>query len=153
MGYIEKNLLPGESIIYRTQISRIIFVYPLVALIIATIFAAMIWGSDAAGKTFAILLFLVLVPMEVNAYFRYRTSEFGVTNNRVLFKVGLIRRKSLETMLSKIEGIEVDQGILGRIFNYGSIVIKGTGGTSNPFSQIDAPLDFRKKVQEQIASK
>ena len=70
-----------------------------------------------------------------------------------MIKTGFIRRNSLETLLTKVEGIQVNQGMLGRILNYGTIIVKGTGGTSNPFHKIDAPLEFRKKVQEQIALK
>ena len=85
-------------------------------------------------------------------YITYSTSEFGVTNKRVLVKVGFIKRHSLETLLTKVEGISVDQGILGRILGYGSIVITGTGGTKEPFHKINAPFEFRKQVQEQIAT-
>ncbi len=68
-----------------------------------------------------------------------------------MVKVGFIRRNSLEVLLNKVEGIQVNQSILGRIMGYGSIIISGTGGTQNPFHKITAPLDFRKKAQEQIA--
>jgi hypothetical protein len=54
-------------------------------------------------------------------------------------------------LLNKVEGIQVNQSILGRILEFGSITISGTGGTKNPFHKIDAPLEFRKKAQEQIA--
>ena len=153
MGYIESNLMNGESIIYRAKLSKIIFIFPVITLLILTIIAGIIWDVAAAITGFFFLLLIVIIPVEISSYIRYRSSEFGITNNRVLIKVGLIRRNSHETMLSKIEGIQVDQGILGRLFNYGSIIIKGTGGTSNPFKQIDAPLEFRKKVQEQISLK
>jgi len=53
-------------------------------------------------------------------------------------------------LLNKVEGIQVNQGILGRILGFGSITVSGTGGTKDPFHKIDAPLEFRKKVQEQI---
>ena len=96
--------------------------------------------------------YLIALIWAVSAFISFKTSEFGITNKRVLIKVGFIRRNSLETLLTKVEGIQVNQGILGRIFNYGTIMVKGTGGTSNPFHKIEAPMEFRKKVQEQIAS-
>ncbi|PIU51164.1 hypothetical protein COS91_05900 [Candidatus Desantisbacteria bacterium CG07_land_8_20_14_0_80_39_15] len=88
----------------------------------------------------------------IPVFISFKTSEFGITNKRVLFKIGFIRRNSLEILLTKIEGIQVNQGILGRILNYGTIIVRGTGGTGSPFRKIEAPLEFRKKVQEQIAS-
>ena len=56
----------------------------------------------------------------------------------------------MEVLLSKVEGIQVDQGIFGRILGYGSIIVTGTGGIQNPFKKIKAPLEFRKRVQEQL---
>jgi uncharacterized membrane protein YdbT with pleckstrin-like domain len=75
-----------------------------------------------------------------------------VTNRRVLIKVGFIRRHSLELLLPKVEGIAVDQGILGRILGYGTIIVTGTGGTKEPFRNIIAPMEFRKMVQQQTSS-
>ena len=85
----------------------------------------------------------------LSSYINFTSSEFGVTNRRVLIKVGFIRRRSLELLLSKVEGIGVDQGIPGRIFGYGTIIVTGTGGTKEPFRNITAPMEFRKTVQEQ----
>ncbi len=70
----------------------------------------------------------------------------------MIAKVGFIRRNSLEVLLNKVEGIEVDQAILGRILGFGSITISGTGGTHEPFHHIDAPLEFRKQALEQISA-
>ncbi len=67
-------------------------------------------------------------------------------------KVGFIRRKSLEVLLSKVEGIQVDQSILGRILGFGSVTIIGTGGTQDQFDMLKSPFEFRRKAQEQIAS-
>lgn len=151
MSYIEENLTPGEYVVYRTSLSKATFVFPIIAIIVCTVITAIIWDGATAFVFFIFLLIGVVVPWEIGAYLQYKSSEFGITNKRVLIKIGLIRRVSLETMLSKVEGIQVFQGILGRLLNYGTIIIKGTGGTSNPFTQIDSPLEFRKKVQEQIS--
>jgi uncharacterized membrane protein YdbT with pleckstrin-like domain len=105
-------------------------------------------GSGAVGGLF---IFLAALTGSFS-FINYSTSEFAVTNKRVLVKVGWIRRHSIETLLTKVEGIGVNQGILGRILGYGTIVVTGTGGTKEPFHKIDAPLEFRKRVQEQIAA-
>jgi uncharacterized membrane protein YdbT with pleckstrin-like domain len=76
------------------------------------------------------------------------TSEYAITNKRVIIKVGLIRRRTIEMNISKIESINVDQTILGRILGYGDIAIVGTGGTKETFDTVSSPIQFRKKFQE-----
>jgi uncharacterized membrane protein YdbT with pleckstrin-like domain len=76
------------------------------------------------------------------------TDEFAITNKRVIIKTGLISRKTFEMNHSKIESVNVDQGILGRILGYGTIRIVGSGGTKEVFPKIQRPLEFRKKFQE-----
>lgn len=100
-----------------------------------------------------LLAFVTAIVAVINwltAFVSYQTSEYGLTNKRVLVKVGFIKRQSLEIFLQKIEGIKVNQSIFGRFFGYGTIIIIGTGGTQNFFSLIQDPLVYRKKVQEQI---
>ncbi|MDQ3673152.1 MAG: PH domain-containing protein, partial [Gemmatimonadota bacterium] len=80
----------------------------------------------------------------------YTTSEFAVTNKRVVIKVGWLSRRTVETMLSKVEGINVDQSFVGRLFGYGSIIITGTGGSQEPFRNIGNPFEFRRQVQAQV---
>ncbi|MGC4000144.1 MAG: PH domain-containing protein [Anaeromyxobacter sp.] len=84
------------------------------------------------------------------AYLSMSTAEFGVTSKRVMIKVGFIRRQSLETLLTKVEGVAVNQGILGRILGYGTIVVNGTGSTRTPFANISEPDAFRRAVQNQL---
>ncbi|MCX5814164.1 MAG: PH domain-containing protein [Proteobacteria bacterium] len=79
---------------------------------------------------------------------RRATSEFVITNKRVIVKVGLIRRKTLEMNLQKIESVNVEQGIMARILGYGTVTIVGTGGTRESFTDIRKPLMFRRKFQE-----
>lgn len=145
MGYIDDNLMNGEQVVYRTKLHKIVFFGPVIFFVLTIFFAITV--LELSGFTF-----LVSIIWAISAFINFKTSEFGITNKRVLIKVGFIGRNSLETLLTKVEGIQVNQGILGRIFNYGTIIIKGTGGTSNPFHKIDSPLEFRKKVQEQIAA-
>lgn len=80
------------------------------------------------------------------------TSEFAITNKRVIIKVGLLRRRTLEMNLSKIESINVNQTIIGRILGYGDIVVVGTGGTKEPFACIGSPIKFRKAYQDAEAN-
>lgn len=81
-------------------------------------------------------------------FIRQATSEYAITNKRVIIKVGLISRRTLEMNLSKIESVNVNQSILARLLGYGSIVVIGTGGTRETFHDIAEPLVFRRKFQE-----
>jgi uncharacterized membrane protein YdbT with pleckstrin-like domain len=150
MSYVDKNLMPSEKVIYRTHLHWVVFLWPILWFVVA------IWlysAGVANGSIFATLvLLLIAFPMLFDAFVARRTSEFAVTNKRVLIKTGLIRRHSLETLLNKIEGIHVEQGILGRIVDYGTIIITGTGGSKEPFHRIANPMEFRRRVQEQIVA-
>ena len=87
-------------------------------------------------------LFALLFPLIDSA-----TSEFGVTNKRVIIKVGFLRRKTLELLLRHVEAISVDQSVMGRLLNYGAVTLTGTGGVKEVFHNISKPLEFRRKIQ------
>ncbi len=118
-NYVENNLIAGEQIKYETTYHWVIF-FSLKSLFTLTI-----------------------APL-VDKY----TDEFAITNKRVVIKTGLISRKTIELNLNKIESVNVDQTIFGRIFGFGSITIIGIGGTREAFVNIRKPLEFRKKFQE-----
>ena len=146
--YIEKNLLSNESLSYQTKRHWIIFILPLFFSIAAVFF---LMQKDLL-ILLGYLLSIVSVVLWLNALTTYITSEFGVTNKRVLVKVGFIQRKSWETLLQKVAGIEVNQSILGRMLGFGTIIVISTGGAKDKFDGINNPLLLRKKVQEQIES-
>lgn len=153
MNYIDKNLLKGEKVLFRTKRHWITFAAPsffalLGALAIFSGIAGIASGLDGSGG--ALLVGLLLILPLVFAYLDYISSEFAVTNKRVIGKSGFLRRNSIEILLSKIEAINVEQGIIGRILNYGSITTGGTGSTKNPFSRISDPFSVRRHVQEQV---
>ena len=109
----------------------------------------LLFGGEA--RLFGLILILLLViPFSILTYLDIKTSEFVVTNKRVIVKVGVIRRYSLELLLSKIEGLRIEQGILGRIFDYGTVVASGTGSSQSPFFYITRPLQLQRCVYEQI---
>src|SRR5438552_1262881 len=149
MGYVEDNLMPGEEVTYRAHLHWVIY---LRAILIALLGLALtIAGSSRSD--FSVLVYLGAAVLVVAAvvwfvqWVKSRTSEFAVTNKRVIIKVGLIRRDTLELLLNKVESIGVDQTVTGRIVGYGSIVVVGTGGTRETFRNIARPLAFRKHVQ------
>ncbi len=148
MGYVTRNLLPEERVVYWARLHRIIYLLPG-AILLAALGALLAGGGRfAAAALGSIGLVLLARP-----WFRSIGCEFAVTDKRVLIKVGLIRRHSLELLLPKVEGIGVDQSILGRILGYGTITVSGTGGTRESFELIANPLEFRRQVQIQLAGK
>jgi uncharacterized membrane protein YdbT with pleckstrin-like domain len=152
MSYLDDHLLAGERIVYRARLHWIIFGNSILVVLLGVGLAAVLrvyqpeyWWLGAALAGVGLLL---AIPPAI----RYTSSEFAVTDKRVLAKHGFIQRDSIETLLSKIEAIEVDQGIIGRMFGYGSIGITGTGGTQESFPLISHPLEFRRQIQSQIVA-
>jgi uncharacterized membrane protein YdbT with pleckstrin-like domain len=155
MSYVEKNLLQGEEVVYRAKLHKIIFL-PAAAIAVLAVLAAVLILVFAGNRlaaiiTGAILLVLAIV-VALPRFIRYVTSEFAVTNKRVIVKVGLIHRHTLELVLTKIETVGVDQSVPGRMFNYGTIIVTGTGGTQEPFKDIADPIAFRKQVQFELSA-
>lgn len=119
MSYVLDNLLKNERILYEARLHWTIY---------------FTWKS--------------LFTLFISAWILRRSSEFAVTNRRVMIKVGLIQRRTLELNLSKVESIEVEQTFWGRLLGYGEIEVIGTGGTRERFDRIGSPLEFRKAVHE-----
>jgi uncharacterized membrane protein YdbT with pleckstrin-like domain len=90
-----------------------------------------------------ILIGAICVP----SYLRRMSSEFAVTNKRVIMKTGVLNTRSFELLLSKIEAIAVNQELLGKLLDFGDIVVTGSGGTQEHFSDIQDPMQFRNAVQ------
>ena len=158
MSYIKKTLMPGEHILYNSHPHWIVFFPPVIWLLFA-IFLPIVNVGDAAGFTvfghtlcewvvrFALLM---VVYSFFSSYINYSTSEYAITNKRIIMKTGWIRRNAFEIFLQRIESVQVIQGIFGRLLNYGVITIGGVGGSKDMFYFIPGPLTFRQKVQEQL---
>jgi uncharacterized membrane protein YdbT with pleckstrin-like domain len=158
LGYVEANLITGESITYRARLHWLLFIKPaMIAIVIITI-AGLVFYSADLGKVLstqtALLVWIgVLVISAAPVLARaltWRSAEFTVTNKRVILKTGFVQSKTAEMFLNKIESVGVDQSIAGRVFGYGTVVIRGTGGSLEPFHHVSNPLRFRKEIQEQI---
>ena len=146
MSYIDSNLLAGEHVVYRTRLHWFLFVAPLLfAILVMLPLAWFLYQSTWSGYAWAPLVLGVLALLP--AFIRRQSSDFAVTNKRVMMKVGVLSTRSVELLLNKIEAIAVNQTFMGRIFGYGDIVVTGSGGTKEAFSHIQAPLEFRRAVQ------
>jgi uncharacterized membrane protein YdbT with pleckstrin-like domain len=150
MSTLDRQLLPGEQIVHRARPHRIMFLGPLLLGVVGLVLAGLLqyaagdyWyvGAGVAG----LALLACIAPA-----LRYFSSEFIVTDKRVLARLGILDRRSLETLLAKIEAIGVEQDLTGRMLGYGTVTITGTGGTQERLERIADPLEFRRQVQGQI---
>lgn len=154
MSYVDRNLLPGETVEYRAHLHPVIFLQP--ALFAAVGIGLVVFGLAGEGTGIVWMIgcapLLYAVAIGIGRVIEYVSSEFAITNKRVLIKVGFIHRHTLEMLLAKVETVRVDQGLLARLIGYGTIVVTGTGGTNEPFRSIADPLEFRKQVQARAAA-
>ena len=99
----------------------------------------------------SIVPFCVATVFLIRGIWRRRATEFALTNKRVIIRRGMLEKRTEEILLPKIESIAVDQGLLGRMLDYGTLTVRGTGGTFEPLCHVAHALEFRRRVQEQIA--
>jgi len=133
ISYVESNLIKDETVQYIGKIS----VWSLLPKILIGFILLPFFGIG--------------VVVWASAAIDYYTTELAITNKRVIAKFGLIRRNTVEMNIAKVESIQVNQGIIGRIFNFGGVLIAGAGDPKAPIPGISNPLEFRKmffEVQE-----
>lgn len=152
MSYLRRILQPGETLRYVGRLHWIVYLPGLVLFAIAVTLAAVIVAAGQLGNFVPYLLLALDLVMLVSlltllaAAVRRWTTEIAVTDRRVIFKRGLIRRHTIEMNMDKVETVDVDQSLAGRLLGYGDIVVRGTGSSIEPFRKIAAPLDFRNQV-------
>jgi uncharacterized membrane protein YdbT with pleckstrin-like domain len=157
MKYVDENLIQGEKVAYRAPLHWKVAMGPMLLSILLLVGAFVLfdyaWPGTDNSRAFwiagAVLLVLATIPI-LKARVAMSSAEFVVTNKRVILKTGFVHNKTAEMFLNKIESVGVDQTIMGRVFGYGSIVLRGTGGSLEPFSNVARPLEFRRQIQEQI---
>jgi uncharacterized membrane protein YdbT with pleckstrin-like domain len=156
MSYASKHLIPGETLVYQTRLHWIILFWHIVFAVLflaAPAIALLYYYRQRTDVEYiaAILVATAVIVICVGLIQRNAT-EMAVTNKRVLIKQGLFSRRTLELLLQKVESIAVEESLMGRILGYGTVIIRGTGGTPEPFRKMASPLIFRRHVEEQIAS-
>ncbi|MBV8836351.1 MAG: PH domain-containing protein [Alphaproteobacteria bacterium] len=147
--YVDSVLQPGETVRYRGDIHWKVYLPGIVLVIIGLFFLFAAPQSTFGAFMTKVVGLVLLVPgiaWAAWAWFLRWTTEIAVTDKRIIFKSGFIQRHTVEMHMDKVESVDVDQSILGRIFNYGDITVRGTGATLEPFRSIGAPLDFRNHV-------
>jgi len=129
MSYIDESLVPGEVLIHRARVS---------------------WWSQFGLLFLGVLTLVVAIGLIflIWAWVRVRSTELAITNRRMIAKFGFIQRHTVEINLEKVEALRVDQGFWGRILNFGTIFVTGSGGSVEPIPNIADPLVFRRKFME-----
>ncbi|MFO0416880.1 MAG: PH domain-containing protein [Pseudomonadota bacterium] len=149
MSYIEKHLMDDEELVHITRLHAIILLAP--AMVVSVLAGCISIVSDIPVAFYLVAFLLLLAVWRLaDRLLLYLTSEFGVTSKRVLGKTGLIRLKSTDIVLAKVEAIRLNQSILGRICNFGDVLVTGTGGTEEVLSYIPDPIVFSKCIQQQL---
>jgi membrane protein YdbS with pleckstrin-like domain len=153
MRYVDQVLQPGETIRRVTSVSWIGylrgFVLWLIAIVLLFYFAPWAEGSpgwNLLGWIAFAAAFLIGAVLLIEHWWRRFTTEVAVTDRRIIYKIGFIKRRTVEMHMDKVESVDVDQSILGRLFNYGDITIRGTGETMETLRTIDHPLDLRNHI-------
>jgi uncharacterized membrane protein YdbT with pleckstrin-like domain len=149
--YIDDILQPGEKVLYSTNAHWIFFLPAIIGWILVGVFLVLS-GMVPAGPSALICLSLAAISAvaalykTATAWFHRWTTETDVTNFRVVHKTGFIKRQTFEMSVDKVESVDVDQSILGRILNYGDVTVLGVGEGGKTLDTIASPLSFRNAI-------
>jgi uncharacterized membrane protein YdbT with pleckstrin-like domain len=151
MSYVKSVLQPGETVRFATDIHWMVyipgFLLLLVAIAVYVVASVLLAGQGAfVVKIVAGLVFIVAAVFLFLGWFKRLTTEVAVTDKRIIYKRGFISRYTIEMHLDKVESVDVDQSIMGRIFGYGDIIIRGVGASLEPLRNIESPIEFRSHV-------
>jgi uncharacterized membrane protein YdbT with pleckstrin-like domain len=150
VGYVEGHLLTGEHVVYKTRLHWILFLRPALVVVAGIALALVLRPVQDPPWLWMIGAGVTLVGLGWGLvhYVELMTSEFAVTSSRLILKVGLISRYTTELLLTKVETIGVQQGLMGRMLGYGDLTVTGTGGAREVFRRVRDPIGFRNHVQQ-----
>ena len=149
--YIDEILQPGETVLYSTNEHWVFFLPAIAAWIVAVAFLAL-WYLLAIDALTLVCLAVAAVAglaalyWTATAWFQRWTTESDITTMRVVHKTGFIKRRTFEMSLNKVESVDVNQSLLGRLMNYGDVTIQGVGEGTQTISTIASPLGFRNAI-------
>jgi len=150
--YYQKVMRPDEKLTFYSTIHWIVY-WPAILCLALAVVAFAAWAAlrpqghaETAFVAAGMILALLALVSFLRALLRRMSTEIVVTDHRVIFKRGLISRHTVEMNVSKIETVDVEQSVWGRLFNYGDVVIRGTGGTFEPLIGIQHPLQLRSAI-------
>jgi len=150
MSYVNRVLQPGETVVYATTLHWLVYLRAIALFAAAAglaIAAQWVSGDGHRALLIAAALFgLLALSSGLRAWLRRVTTELAVTDLRIIYKAGLLSRHTLEMNRSKVESVDVDQSLLVRLFGYGTIIVRGTGGSLEPMRNIKNPIEFRSHI-------
>jgi uncharacterized membrane protein YdbT with pleckstrin-like domain len=141
-------LANNEKIVYRATLHWWIYARGILLFILGIIIGEAAGGKGGGATAGGFISFIGILSV-ISAFMRARSSEFVVTNRKVILKTGVLKRKLVELQLNRAEGLKVDQGILGRMLDYGSLVVT-SGSVTESFSPIAKPYEFKKQINNAI---
>jgi uncharacterized membrane protein YdbT with pleckstrin-like domain len=148
MDYVQRVLQPGEQVRHISSIHWIVY-WPGVAVALLAVVAY--WFSETRFLTgmwryTAYALALVAAVLLIQQWFQWWVTEIAVTNRRVIYKKGLVRRQTNEMNMDKVESVKINQSILGRMLDYGDVTILGTGEGFETLRTIASPIELRNSI-------
>jgi uncharacterized membrane protein YdbT with pleckstrin-like domain len=149
--YIDDILQPGEKVLYSSNLHWVIYARSIVALIVGVVLLVLTRVTLNENLILFLLASAAVVALVglywfVIAWFRRWTTETDVTNLRVIHKTGFITRKTFEISVDKVASVQVEQSIMGRVLNYGDVVIENMGDDEQKIEMIASPLAFRSNI-------
>jgi uncharacterized membrane protein YdbT with pleckstrin-like domain len=149
--YIDDILQPGEKVLYSTNAHWIFYLPAIAAWILALVLVVLSRATITEGIVLLCLASAAVVAIGAlyltgKAWFHRWTTETDVTNLRVVHKTGFIKRRTFEMSLDKVESVDVNQSILGRLLNYGNVTVRGVGEGAETIQTIASPLEFRNHI-------
>ena len=151
MSYLDKVLQPGEKVLVETRPHWIVLLpsFVLVGFAFVILIGAFVALKDAQAETAYLVAGLIMLFAAFSLLARTiarSTTEFCVTDHRVIVKRGFFSLHTVELNVDKVESVDVDQSLLGRMFGYGSVTIHGVGARWDPIPLITDPLGFRNAI-------
>jgi uncharacterized membrane protein YdbT with pleckstrin-like domain len=158
MSYASKHLIPDEKLLYETRLSWVVLFWPVIVptLLLLGLGGYLVYTYAHVDthhmKEIGVGLIVIAALIFGIGLTKRNATEMAVTNKRVLIKQGVFGRRTLEILLQKIESIAVEESMSGRMLGFGTVIVRGTGGTPEPFKKMANPLEFRRHVEEQVES-
>lgn len=149
MAYVRHVIQPDEKIIMIGRLSWIVYhraIAYLILGIIVLVLEHLFWDKDVVIYVTAALFGALVLVSFIHGWFQRWTTEIAVTDKRVIYKRGFINRHTIEMNMDKVASVDVDQSILGRMLDYGTITVQGTGLTFEPLRRVEAPLALRNAI-------
>jgi uncharacterized membrane protein YdbT with pleckstrin-like domain len=147
--YTDDSLNAGETVQYTARVSlwRYTFHF-LIGAVLALVSLRGLFGATQSIHALSGGLLVISLVVLVSPFVARSATELVITNKRLIAKYGLISTHSIEIRFDKIETVRVSQGLMGRILNYGDIIVTGTGSTFDPIRGIASATRFRSALNQ-----